>query len=40
LTEYWRSMLGVILASIVIGFPEGVAGMAVSLQRRLARRFE
>ena len=38
LTEYWRSMLGVILALIVIGLPEGVAGLAVSLQRRLARR--
>jgi branched-chain amino acid transport system permease protein len=38
LTEYWRSMLGVILASIVIGFPEGVAGLAVNLRRRLARR--
>ena len=40
LTEYWRSMLGVILALIVIGLPEGVAGLAVSLQRRLARRSE
>ena len=30
LTEYWRSMLGVILALIVIGLPEGVAGLAVS----------
>ena len=39
LTEYWRSMLGVILALIVIGFPEGVAGLAVDLRRRLARRF-
>jgi branched-chain amino acid transport system permease protein len=38
LTEYWRSMLGVILALIVIGFPEGVAGLAVDLRRRLARR--
>ena len=38
LTEYWRSMLGVILALIVIGFPEGVAGLAVNLRRRLARR--
>jgi branched-chain amino acid transport system permease protein len=38
LTEYWRSMLGIILALIVIGFPEGVAGLAVDLQRRLARR--
>jgi branched-chain amino acid transport system permease protein len=38
LTEYWRSMLGIILALIVIGFPEGVAGLAVDLRRRLARR--
>ena len=38
LTEYWRSMLGVILALIVIGLPEGVAGLAVSLRRRLVRR--
>jgi branched-chain amino acid transport system permease protein len=38
LTEYWRSMLGIILALIVIGFPEGVAGLAVDLQRRLVRR--
>jgi len=38
LTEYWRSMLGVILALIVIAFPEGIAGLAVDLRRRLARR--
>ena len=38
LTEYWRSMLGVILALIVIGFPEGIAGLAGDLRRRLARR--
>ena len=38
LTEYWRSMLGVILALIVIGFPEGIAGLAVDLRRRFARR--
>lgn len=38
LTEYWRSMLGVILALVVIGFPEGIAGLAVDLRRRLARR--
>jgi hypothetical protein len=31
-------MLGVILALIVIGFPEGIAGLAVDLRRRLARR--
>jgi branched-chain amino acid transport system permease protein len=38
LTEYWRSMLGIILALIVIGFPGGIAGLAFDLQRRLARR--
>jgi branched-chain amino acid transport system permease protein len=38
LTEYWRSMLGIILALIVIGFPEGLAGLAIDLRRRLARR--
>ena len=40
LTEYWRSMLGVILALIVIAFPEGIAGLAVDLRRRLARRYQ
>jgi len=39
LTEYWRSMLGMILAFIVIGFPEGIAGLAADLRRRLAQRF-
>jgi branched-chain amino acid transport system permease protein len=38
LTEYWRSMLGVILALIVIGFPEGISGLAIVLRRRFARR--
>ena len=38
LTEYWRSMLGIILALIVIGFPEGLAGLAIDLRRRLTRR--
>jgi len=38
LTEYWRSMLGVILALVVIGFPEGIAGLAIVLRRRFARR--
>jgi branched-chain amino acid transport system permease protein len=37
LTEYWRSMLGVILALIVIGFPGGIAGLAFDLWRRLAK---
>jgi branched-chain amino acid transport system permease protein len=38
LTEYWRFLLGVILAAIVIGIPEGLAGLAADLRRRLARR--
>jgi branched-chain amino acid transport system permease protein len=40
LTEYWRFILGAILALIVIGFPEGIAGLAVDLQRRMMRRSE
>jgi len=38
LTEYWRFILGAILALIVIGVPEGIAGLAVDLPRRLLRR--
>jgi branched-chain amino acid transport system permease protein len=38
LTEYWRSLLGVILAIVVIGFPEGIAGVVAGLHRRFARR--
>ena len=34
LTEYWRFVLGAILALIVIGFPEGIAGFACELARR------
>jgi branched-chain amino acid transport system permease protein len=37
LTQYWRFVLGAILAIIVIGFPGGIAGMAGDLRRRLAR---
>jgi branched-chain amino acid transport system permease protein len=37
LTEYWRFILGAILAIIVIGFPGGIAGMAGELRRRFAR---
>jgi branched-chain amino acid transport system permease protein len=37
LTEYWRFILGAILAFMVIAFPEGIAGIADSLRRRLAR---
>ena len=38
LTEYWRFVLGAILALIVIGLPEGIAGLAVHLRQRLRRR--
>jgi len=34
LTEYWRFVLGAILALIVVGFPEGIAGIAGKLARR------
>jgi len=33
LTEYWRFVLGAILALIVIAFPQGIAGLAVQLKR-------
>ena len=38
LTEYWRFVLGAILALIVIGFPEGIAGLVGELARRRTRR--
>lgn len=38
LTQYWRFILGAILTIIVIGFPEGMAGIAGDLRRRWARR--
>jgi branched-chain amino acid transport system permease protein len=34
LTEYWRFILGAILALIVIGAPEGIAGLVAALGRR------
>ena len=34
LTQYWRFILGAILAAIVIGFPDGLAGFANGLVRR------
>jgi branched-chain amino acid transport system permease protein len=37
LTEYWRFVLGAILAIIVIGFPGGIAGIAGDVRRHLAR---
>jgi branched-chain amino acid transport system permease protein len=38
LTQYWRFILGAILTIIVIGFPDGMAGIAGDLRRRWARR--
>jgi branched-chain amino acid transport system permease protein len=37
LTQYWRFVLGAILAIIVIGFPAGLAGLADDLRKRLRR---
>ena len=37
LTQYWRFILGAILAAIVIGLPGGIAGLAADQGRRLAR---
>jgi branched-chain amino acid transport system permease protein len=33
LTEYWRFVLGAVLAVIVIGFPQGITGLAGQLHR-------
>ena len=38
LTEYWRFVLGAVLAVIVIVFPEGISGIAVDLRRRLQEK--
>jgi branched-chain amino acid transport system permease protein len=37
LTQYWRFVLGAILAVIVIGFPTGLAGLADDLRRKIRR---
>jgi branched-chain amino acid transport system permease protein len=37
LTQYWRFILGAVLALIVIAFPAGIAGVAEELWRRFAR---
>jgi branched-chain amino acid transport system permease protein len=37
LTQYWRFILGAILALIVIGFPGGIAGISAVLLQPLAR---
>jgi len=38
LTQYWRFVLGAILALIVIVFPQGIAGLAVQLKRVVGGR--
>lgn len=38
LTEYWRFVLGAILALIVVGFPAGIAGIGADLRRLLMRK--
>jgi branched-chain amino acid transport system permease protein len=37
LTQYWRFILGAILAVIVIGFPAGIAGISDALRQPVAR---
>ena len=38
ITQYWRFVLGAILAAVVIFFPRGLAGIAIDTGRLLARR--
>ena len=38
ITQYWRFLLGAMLAAIVIFFPRGLAGIAADAGRLLARR--
>jgi branched-chain amino acid transport system permease protein len=38
LTQYWRFVLGAILALLVIGFPQGIAGFVGVVTRQFARR--
>ena len=38
LTQYWRFVLGAILAAVVIGLPGGIAGLAGDLARRRSRK--
>jgi len=37
MTQYWRFILGAILAIVVIGFPGGIAGIVGDLRRRIAK---
>jgi branched-chain amino acid transport system permease protein len=38
LTQYWRFVLGAVLALIVVAFPTGIAGLSDEVRRRFARR--
>lgn len=38
LTQYWRFVLGAVLALIVVGFPGGIAGLADDARRLFSRR--
>jgi branched-chain amino acid transport system permease protein len=38
ITQYWRFMLGAMLAAIVIFFPRGLAGIAADAGKLLVRR--
>lgn len=38
LTQYWRFVLGVILALIVVGLPGGLAGIADDMRHRMLRK--
>jgi branched-chain amino acid transport system permease protein len=40
LTQYWRFVLGAVLAAIVIGFPNGIAGLIGDLMRHFAKERE
>jgi len=37
-TEYWRSMLGLLILAIVLVFPTGIGGAAHRLRQMVARR--
>src|SRR5207237_4176761 len=40
LTQYWRFLLGALLAAIVIGFPAELAGIATSVVRRVPGKMQ
>src|SRR5260370_2854635 len=38
LTQYWRFVLGAILAALVVAWPGGIAALGEDLARRLSRK--